>query len=53
MPDVYANITSAPLALIDQIASVLGLRAADPQQRRMREGIFRRSLSLGTLMCST
>jgi ubiquinone/menaquinone biosynthesis C-methylase UbiE len=37
MPDVYANITSAEPALVDQIASVLELRAADPQQRRMRE----------------
>jgi len=37
MPDVYANITSAQPALLDQIASVLELRAADPQQRAMRE----------------
>lgn len=37
MPDVYANITSAEPALVDQIARVLELRAADPQQRRMRE----------------
>src|SRR5271165_5842341 len=37
MPDVYANITSAPPTLVDQIARVLELRAADPQQRRMRE----------------
>jgi ubiquinone/menaquinone biosynthesis C-methylase UbiE len=37
MPDVYANITSAQPALVDQIARVLELRAADPQQRRMRE----------------
>ena len=37
MPDVYANITSAHPALVDQIASVLELRATDPQQRSMRE----------------
>ncbi len=37
MPDVYANITSAQPALLDQIASVLELRAADAQQRALRE----------------
>jgi ubiquinone/menaquinone biosynthesis C-methylase UbiE len=37
MPDVYASITTAPRALVDQIANVLELRAADPQQKRMRE----------------
>jgi ubiquinone/menaquinone biosynthesis C-methylase UbiE len=37
MSDVYADITSAPAALVEQIASVLELRAADPQQRAMRE----------------
>jgi ubiquinone/menaquinone biosynthesis C-methylase UbiE len=37
MPDVYANITSAEPALVDQIARVLELRAADPQQCGMRE----------------
>jgi ubiquinone/menaquinone biosynthesis C-methylase UbiE len=37
MPDVYANMTSAQPALVDQIARVLELRATDPQQRRMRE----------------
>jgi ubiquinone/menaquinone biosynthesis C-methylase UbiE len=37
MPDVYANITEAPAAVVDQIATVLELRAADPQQRAMRE----------------
>jgi ubiquinone/menaquinone biosynthesis C-methylase UbiE len=37
MPDVYANITSAQPALVDQIARVLELRATDPQQRGMRE----------------
>jgi ubiquinone/menaquinone biosynthesis C-methylase UbiE len=37
VPDVYAHITSAPRALVDEIARVLELRAADPQQRSMRE----------------
>jgi ubiquinone/menaquinone biosynthesis C-methylase UbiE len=37
MPDVYATITSAPAAVVDQIAAVLELRATDPQQRAMRE----------------
>jgi ubiquinone/menaquinone biosynthesis C-methylase UbiE len=37
MPDIYANITSAAPALVEQIADVLELRAADPQQRAMRE----------------
>jgi ubiquinone/menaquinone biosynthesis C-methylase UbiE len=37
MPDVYANITSVSQTLVDQIADVLELRAADPQQRAMRE----------------
>jgi trans-aconitate methyltransferase len=37
MPDIYANITSAEPALVDQIARVLELRATDPQQRGMRE----------------
>jgi ubiquinone/menaquinone biosynthesis C-methylase UbiE len=37
MPDVYANITSVPQTLVEQIADVLELRAADPQQRVMRE----------------
>jgi ubiquinone/menaquinone biosynthesis C-methylase UbiE len=37
MPDVYAKITSVPQTLVEQIADVLELRAADPQQRVMRE----------------
>ena len=37
MPDVYANITSVPQTLVEQIADVLELRAADAQQRVMRE----------------
>jgi ubiquinone/menaquinone biosynthesis C-methylase UbiE len=37
MPDVYANITAASHARVEQIADVLELRAADPQQRAMRE----------------
>jgi ubiquinone/menaquinone biosynthesis C-methylase UbiE len=37
MPDVYANITSAEPALLEQIARVLELRAADSQQCSMRK----------------
>jgi ubiquinone/menaquinone biosynthesis C-methylase UbiE len=37
MPDIYANITTAAHAVVAQIADVLELRAADPQQRAMRE----------------
>jgi ubiquinone/menaquinone biosynthesis C-methylase UbiE len=37
MPDVYANITTAPGGLVSQIAGVLELRAADPQQKAMRD----------------
>jgi ubiquinone/menaquinone biosynthesis C-methylase UbiE len=37
LPDVYANITTASQALVEQIADVLELRAGDPLQRVMRE----------------
>src|SRR5579862_9040531 len=37
VPDIYANITSAAPGLVEQIADVLELRAADSQQRAMRE----------------
>lgn len=37
MPDVYATITEADAAVLEQLAAVLELRAADPQQREMRE----------------
>jgi ubiquinone/menaquinone biosynthesis C-methylase UbiE len=37
MPDVYANITSVAETIVEQIADVLELRAADAQQRVMRE----------------
>jgi ubiquinone/menaquinone biosynthesis C-methylase UbiE len=37
MADVYATITEADPAVLDQLAEVLELRAADPQQRAMRE----------------
>jgi ubiquinone/menaquinone biosynthesis C-methylase UbiE len=40
MPDVYANITSTQPAVVEDLAHVLELRAADPQQRRMREAYF-------------
>jgi hypothetical protein len=40
MPDVYANITAAAPAVQEQIAAVLDLRAADPQQRAMREAYW-------------
>jgi ubiquinone/menaquinone biosynthesis C-methylase UbiE len=35
MPDVFANITAAPLQALEAIASVLELRASMPQQREM------------------
>jgi ubiquinone/menaquinone biosynthesis C-methylase UbiE len=35
--DVYATITDADPALVSQIAEVLELRAADPQQQAMRQ----------------
>ena len=37
MPDVYATITEAEPAVVEQIAKILELRAADPQQQAMRE----------------
>jgi ubiquinone/menaquinone biosynthesis C-methylase UbiE len=37
MADVYATITDAEPALVAQIAQVLELRAADPQQAAMRQ----------------
>jgi hypothetical protein len=37
MPDVYATITQADEAVQEQLASVLELLAADPQQIAMRE----------------
>jgi hypothetical protein len=37
MPDIYANITSAAPRVVEQIADVLELRAADPKQGVMRE----------------
>jgi hypothetical protein len=40
MPDVYAAITAADPAVVARIADVLELRAADRQQRAMRETYF-------------
>jgi ubiquinone/menaquinone biosynthesis C-methylase UbiE len=40
MPDVYATISEAELAVVEQLAEILELRAADPQQREMREASF-------------
>ncbi len=37
MPDVYATIEQADVAVQEQLAEVLELRAADPQQRAMLE----------------
>lgn len=37
MADVYATITDADPALVTQIAQILELRAADPQQAAMRQ----------------
>lgn len=35
MPDVYAVITEVESAVVERIAEILELRAADPQQRSM------------------
>ena len=37
MPDVYATITEADPAVVAQLADILELRAADPQQRELRD----------------
>ena len=37
MPDVYARITDADVAMQERLAEVLEVRAADPQQRAMLE----------------
>ncbi len=37
MADVYATITEADRAVLDELARVLELRAADPRQKAMRE----------------
>ena len=37
MPDVYATITEAEPAVVAGLVDILELRAADPQQREMRE----------------
>lgn len=37
MPDVYATITEADPAVVEQLADILELRAADPQQRELRD----------------
>jgi ubiquinone/menaquinone biosynthesis C-methylase UbiE len=42
LPDVYATITEADLAVLESLAGVLELRAADPQQQAMREEYFSR-----------
>lgn len=41
MPDVYATIKDADPAVVGQLADTLELRAADPQQRLLRETYFR------------
>ena len=40
MPDVYATITDAEPAVVEGLVDILELRAADPQQREMREAYF-------------
>lgn len=40
MPDIYATITEAEPALVEGLVEILELRAADPQQREMREAYF-------------
>ena len=37
MPDVYATISEADEAVLDELARVLELRAADPRQKAMRD----------------
>jgi ubiquinone/menaquinone biosynthesis C-methylase UbiE len=37
VPDVYATITEADPAVVEQLVDILELRAADPQQRELRE----------------
>jgi ubiquinone/menaquinone biosynthesis C-methylase UbiE len=37
VPDVYAAITEADPAVVEQLVGILELRAADPRQREMRE----------------
>jgi SAM-dependent methyltransferase len=37
VPDVYATITEADPAVVEQLADILELRAADPQQRELRD----------------
>src|SRR5262245_12843110 len=41
MPDVYANVTAVAPAVLASLAEVIELRAADLQQRRLREAYFR------------
>jgi ubiquinone/menaquinone biosynthesis C-methylase UbiE len=40
VPDVYVTIAEAEPAVVDQLAQILELRAADPEQRAMREAYF-------------
>ena len=40
MPDVYLTIGQAAPAVIEELARVLELRAADPQQKAMRDAYF-------------
>jgi ubiquinone/menaquinone biosynthesis C-methylase UbiE len=40
MADIYAQITTVTPAVQEQIAAILDLRAADPQQRTMREAYW-------------
>ena len=37
MPDIYATITDAEPAFVEQFVDVLELRAADPQQREAQK----------------
>ncbi len=46
MPDVYAIITEIEDEMLERIANVLELRAADPQQKAMQKAM-RDSLSIG------
>jgi ubiquinone/menaquinone biosynthesis C-methylase UbiE len=40
VPDVYATIAEVDPSIVDSLAEVIELRAADPQQRAIREAYF-------------
>jgi ubiquinone/menaquinone biosynthesis C-methylase UbiE len=50
MPDVYAAIAEADVAMLQRLAEVLEVRAADPQQRAMLEDYAARLKPQGELL---